>query len=282
MIVLAICYHQPCDLTRRPGRIAAGFRQRGRIDVTPEFSKPSRVYFFGTCLIDAFYPDAGLAAIRLIEREGVRVVFPAGQSCCGQPAYNSGFPAEARAVARRQLQAFREEIPVVVPSGSCAGMMKHHYPVLFAGDPDLPQARAFSGRVFEWSEFMVRVLGVRYEDRGEPLRVTWHSSCHALREMRVIEHSKHLLRQLQNVELAELDGERECCGFGGTFSIKQPAISGAMVNDKVDDIRRTGATRVIAGDCGCLMNIIGAAGQRELPLAGQHLAEFIWERIHGG
>jgi len=248
----------------------------------PEPSKPSRVYFFGTCLIDSFYPDAGLAAIRLIEREGVRVIFPADQSCCGQPAYNSGFPAEARAVARRQIQALREDIPVVVPSGSCAGMMKHHYPTLFAGDKDLPQAQAFSERVFEWSEFMARVLGAQYEDRGEPLRVTWHSSCHALREMRVIEHSKHLLRQLQNVELVELAAERECCGFGGTFSIKHPAISGAMVNDKVDDIQRTGAARVIAGDCGCLMNITGAADQRGLPFAGQHLAEFIWERINGG
>ncbi len=267
---------------RRPGRTAAGFRPRGRIDMIPEPSKPTKVYFFGTCLIDGFYPDAGLAAIRLIEREGVRVVFPSGQSCCGQPAYNSGFPDEARAVARRQIQVFREDIPVVVPSGSCAGMMKHHYPALFAGDKDLPQAQAFSGRVFEWSEFMVRVLGARYEDRGEPLRVTWHSSCHALREMRVIEHSKHLLRQLQNVELVELAGERECCGFGGTFSVKHPAISGAMVNDKVDDIQRTGAARVIAGDCGCLMNIAGAGAQRGLPFAGQHLAEFIWERIHGG
>jgi len=250
--------------------------------MTPEISKPSRAYFFSTCLVEAFYPDAGLAAMRLIEREGVRVVFPAGQSCCGQPAYNSGFPDEARAVARRQIQAFSENIPIVVPSGSCAGMMKHHYPALFAGDRDLPQAQAFAGRVFEWSEFMVRVLGVRYEDRGEPLRVTWHSSCHALREMRIIEHSKHLLRQLQNVELVELASERECCGFGGTFSIKQPAISGAMVNDKVDDIQRTGASRVIAGDCGCLLNISGAAEQRGLPFAAQHLADFIWERTHGG
>jgi L-lactate dehydrogenase complex protein LldE len=159
--------------------------------------------------------------------------------------------------------------------------MKHHYPVLFAGERDLPQAQAFSRRVFEWSEFMDRVLGVRYEDRGEPIRVTWHSSCHALREMRVIEHSKRLLRQLKNVELTELVNERECCGFGGTFSIKHPAISGALVNDKLDDIQRTGATRVIAGDCGCLMNIAGAAEQRGLPLTAQHLAEFIWERTDG-
>jgi L-lactate dehydrogenase complex protein LldE len=250
-------------------------------DMTLQISKPSRIYFFGTCLIEAFYPEAGLAAIRLIEREGVRVVFPDGQSCCGQPAYNSGFPDEARAVARRQIQIFSENIPVVVPSGSCAGMMKHHYPALFAGEKDLPQAQALARRVFEWSEFMVQVLGVRYEDQGEPVRVTWHSSCHALREMRVIEHSKHLLRQLQQVDLAELSNERECCGFGGTFSIKNPAISGALVNDKIDDIQRSGASRVIAGDCGCLMNITGAAEQRGVSFTAQHLAEFIWERTHG-
>jgi L-lactate dehydrogenase complex protein LldE len=248
--------------------------------MTPAPSKPARVYFFGTCLADALYPEAGIAAIRLIEREGVHVVFPPGQSCCGQPAYNSGYPDEARRVARHQIRTFREDIPVVVPSGSCAGMMKHHYPVLFAGDPDLPLAQGFAARVLEWSEFMARDLGAAYEDKGDPIRVTWHSSCHALREMQVIEHSKAMIRRLRNVELVELERENECCGFGGTFAIKQPAISGAMVTDKVDDIARTGAARVLTGDCGCLMNIMGAAARRELPFAGQHLAEFIWERIH--
>jgi len=262
------------------GRTTTGFRQRGRIDMTPESPRPSRVYFFGTCLIDSFYPEAGLAAIRLIEREGVRVIFPRGQSCCGQPAYNSGFPEEARTVARRQIRAFHEEIPIVVPSGSCAGMMKHHYPTLFAGAAEQAEAERFAARVFEWSEFMVRVLGVRLEDRGRPLKVTWHTSCHALREMRVIEDSKSLIRQLSNVELVELERERECCGFGGTFAVKHPAISGAMVYDKVEDILATGAPRVIAGDCGCLLNITGAIAHRELPVSGQHLAEFIWERIH--
>lgn len=244
-------------------------------------TKPARVYFFGTCLIDALYADAGLAAIRLIEREGVRVVFPDGQSCCGQPAYNSGFRAEARAVARQQIKVFPDDIPIVVPSGSCAGMMKHHYPKVFEGQSDLPQARRFADRVVEWSDFMVRMLGVEYEDRGPAMRVTWHSSCHAMREMRVIENSKRLIRQLTKVELVELANERECCGFGGTFAVKQPALSGAMVNDKVDDIRHTGAVRVISGDCGCLMNIAGAAAHRGLPIESQHLAEFIWERIHG-
>jgi len=249
--------------------------------MTPAPSQPARVYFFGTCLVDAVYPEAGVAAIRLIEREGVRVTFPPGQTCCGQPAYNSGFPEEARRVARHQIRTFPDDLPIVVPSGSCAGMMKHHYPALFAGDPELPAAQAFAARVVEWSEFMVATLGVAYEDRGEPIRVTWHSSCHALREMRVVEHSKALIRLLRNVELVELAREAECCGFGGTFSVKQPAISGAMVADKVDDIARTGAARVLSGDGGCLMNITGAAARRELPFEGQHLAEFIWERIHG-
>jgi L-lactate dehydrogenase complex protein LldE len=242
---------------------------------------PPTAYFFGTCLIESFFPQAGVAAIRLIEREGVRVRFPAGQSCCGQPAYNSGYPDEARAVARQQIRAFPdEETPVVVPSGSCAGMMKHHYPALFAGEPDRAQAVRFAERVVEWSEFMAARLSVQLKDRGEPLTVTWHSSCHALREMRVIEHSKRLIRQLAQVELVALSYERVCCGFGGTFAVKHPAISGALVNDKLDDILATGAERVLAGDCGCLLNITGAIAHRGLPVRGQHLAEFIWERTH--
>jgi L-lactate dehydrogenase complex protein LldE len=158
--------------------------------------------------------------------------------------------------------------------------MKHHYPKLFAGENDLSQAQAFSGRVFEWSEFMVRVLGVRYEDRGEPLRVTWHSSCHALREMDVVRDSKALLRQLKNVELVELKRETECCGFGGTFAVKQPAISAAMVKDKMEDIAATGAKIFVAADGGCLMNITGALRHAGVAVTGKHLAEFLWERTH--
>lgn len=239
------------------------------------------VYFFGTCLIDAVYPDAGMAAMRLLQREGLTVIFPPAQSCCGQPAYNSGFVKEARAVARKQMQVFHEPYPVVVPSGSCAGMMRHHYPNLFAGRPEANAARRFAERVFEWSEYMVKVLGVAYEDRGSPATVTWHSSCHAMREMDVIPYSKALIRQLENVTLVELARETECCGFGGTFAVKQPAISAAMVQDKVADIRRTGAETLVAGDCGCLMNISGHMAHVGLTVAGKHLAEFIWERIHG-
>jgi L-lactate dehydrogenase complex protein LldE len=243
--------------------------------------KPDPIYYFGTCLIDMFYPEAGMAGLNLIRREGIRVIFPQEQTCCGQPAYNSGFPNEAKKVARKQIQLFPQNYPIVVPSGSCAGMMKHHYPYLFAKDSDLDSVKRFSNRIVELSEFLVQVLKIKLEDRGRPLKVTWHSSCHALREMGVIADSKSLIRQLQNVELVELQNESECCGFGGTFSVKQPAISGAMVADKVEDIARTGASRLLAGDCGCLMNISGAMQYQNLPIKGQHLAEFVWERVNG-
>lgn len=243
-------------------------------------AKPQTVYYFGTCLMDMFYPEAGLAGIKLIQREGVRVIFPRKQTCCGQPAYNSGFPKAAQKVALKQIQLFAKDYPIVVPSGSCAGMMKHHYPLLFEGDQRLDSIRQFSNRIFELSEFLVRTLKVKLEDRGAPISVTWHSSCHALREMRIIEDSKSLIRQLQNVQLIELQNEYECCGFGGTFAVKQPDLSGAMVRDKVADIQQTAATRLLTGDCGCLMNIKGAMESQKIPIKGQHLAEFIWERIN--
>jgi L-lactate dehydrogenase complex protein LldE len=242
--------------------------------------RSDRVYFFGTCLMDAAYPDAGMAAIRLLKSQGVKVVFPQGQSCCGQPAYNSGFVDEARQVARNQLRVFDKPWPIVVPSGSCAGMMHCHYPDLFADDPMAPTARRFAARVFELSEYLRHVLDVRLDDGGPPLTVTWHSSCHALREMGVTEDAKSLIRQLKNVRLVELEKEFECCGFGGTFAVKQPALSAAMVKDKVADICRTGATRVISSDCGCLMNITGASRKQGYRVKGQHIAELLWERIN--
>ena len=243
--------------------------------------KPEKAYYYGTCLADMFYPEAGLAGIKLIQQQGVKVIFPAQQTCCGQPAYNSGFPAEATAVAKKQIDIFYKNIPIVVPSGSCAGMMRHHYPKLFENDPDLDQIKDFSDRIYELAEFLVNVLNIQLEDRGDPIRVTWHSSCHAMREMKVTEDSKSLIRQLKNVELVDLENEYECCGFGGTFAVKQPQLSGVMVNDKVDYIKQSRAVRVLSGDCGCLMNISGAMGYRQVPITGQHLAEFIWERING-
>lgn len=241
-------------------------------------ARPSTVYFFGTCVVDLFFPEAGLAGIELLKRESVEVVFPPGQTCCAQPAFNCGHHEEARAVARSQIALFPRDLPVVVPSGSCAGMMKHHYPDLFAGEPDEAAACAFAGRVVELTQFLVNVLGVRLTDRGGPETVTWHSSCHGLREMGLEAEPKALLGQLGNVKVVPLSRERECCGFGGTFSVRYPDISAAMVTDKVADVVSTGAPTVLSADAACLLNIGGALEKTGAAPRPMHLAEFLWER----
>ncbi len=246
-------------------------------------TRPESVYFFGTCLIDLMYPQAGISAVQLLQREGIRVIFPQGQTCCGQPAWNSGYRDEARQVARAQIKLFPKPIPIVIPSGSCAGMMKTHYPELFAGQPDEAEALKVAGRVFELTEFLVDVLAIKLADLGEPVEVAVHTSCSARREMGVAEKIESLLGQLQHVTVREQAYKTECCGFGGTFAIKQPEISAAMVADKTQHIRATGATQLLSQDCGCLMNISGAfayQAQHEGKSApkAQHIAEFLWAR----
>jgi L-lactate dehydrogenase complex protein LldE len=240
--------------------------------------KTRSVYFFGTCVVDLFFPEAGLAGIELLRREGVEVVFPRGQTCCGQPAFNCGHEAEARTVARAQIALFPRDLPVVVPSGSCAGMMKSHYPDLFRGEPDEAAASAFAGRVVELTQYLVNVLGVKLTDRGEPVTVTWHSSCHGLREVGLDAEPKALLAQLGNVRLAPLERERECCGFGGTFSVRYSDISAAMVQDKAADVSRSGAALVLSADAACLLNIGGALAKSGAAARPMHLASFVWER----
>lgn len=243
--------------------------------------RPRKVLFFGTCIVDLFYPGAGLAGMELLRRHGVEVAFPPDQTCCGQPARNSGYLDEARAVARAQFAAFPGDCPIVVPSGSCAAMMRVHYPDLFAGQPDEERAKAFAARVYELTWFLVHVLDVRIEDRGEPVTVTWHGSCHSMREMGVVDEPKRLLRGLSRVTLVENPREKECCGFGGTFAVRQPGVSAAMVTDKIAAVAETGAAKVVSGDCGCLMNIAGALEKAGSPVAGQHIAEFLLERCDG-
>ncbi len=247
-----------------------------------EFSeKPNAVYFFGTCLVDMFYPDAGMSAIQLIEKEHVKVIYPQEQTCCGQPAFNSGYRQEAQTVALQQVKLFPKKIPIVVPSSSCGAMMKHHYLELFEDHWALESIKLFSERIIEFSQFLVHVLKIKMQDLGQPVELTWHAPCHALREMHIREEPKQLLQQLKNVKLIELEREDECCGFGGTFSIKFPEISKAMLGDKIDDISQTGASCVLSGDCGCLMNIDGGLKFQNKPIAGKHLASFLWERTNG-
>jgi len=244
--------------------------------------KPSSVYFFATCLVDLMYPQAGLAGMQLLRREGVEVIFPDDQTCCGQPAFNSGYRDEALAVARTQLACFARDIPVVVPSGSCAGMIKHHWPELFAGQADAERAVAVAGRTYELTEFLVDVLDIQLRDLGRPTRIAIHTSCSARREMGVADRIESLVEQLAHVEVLEQERKAECCGFGGTFAVKQADVSGAMVNDKTAALRATGASQVISQDCGCLMNIGGAFDHQGGGPHTRHIAEFLWERTAGG
>ncbi len=244
--------------------------------------KPSKVYFYGTCLVDMFYPDAGMAGIQLLEREGIEVLYPENQTCCGQPAYTSGYHDEARAVARSQLELFPEDWPIVVPSGSCGGMMRKHYPDLFRGTGDAASAVNLAGRVWELTDFLLNVCHIRLEDTGEPVAVAMHTSCSARREMGVAEVGPALLGQLKNVELVEQVRAEECCGFGGTFAVRHPEISAAMVSEKVETLVDAGATEFVTTDCGCLMNIAGYAEKNHPALSGQHILSFLWQRSRKG
>jgi L-lactate dehydrogenase complex protein LldE len=245
--------------------------------------KPARVYLFGTCVVDLFYPQAGMDAIHLLEREGIRVDFPQGQSCCGQPAYTSGYTDQAREVARSQLALFAGDYPVVVPSGSCAGMLREHYADLFKDEPDtLRQVQALAERTYELAEFLLHVCKVQFKDSGAPIKVALHTSCSARREMNTHLHGRALLAQLSNVERVDHSHESECCGFGGTFSVRMPDISGAMVADKTRNLKESGAHQVLSADGGCLMNINGSLEKQREALRGQHLATFLWQRTGGG
>jgi L-lactate dehydrogenase complex protein LldE len=247
---------------------------------------PAHVYLFATCLVDLFVPEAGLDAVRLLEREGLTVHFPSQQSCCGQPAYSSGNPQEAREVARAQLDLFAQPWPVIVPSGSCAGMMRHHWPTLFDDDAEgAAKACALAERVFELGEFLLHVLKVDFGQTSPgaqaPERVVLHTSCAARREMGTRGHGVALVDALPGVTRVEHARESECCGFGGTFSLKHPDISGAMVKDKIDSACATGCDRLVSADCGCMLNIGHAAQQAGKPLTVEHLASFLWRRTGG-
>jgi L-lactate dehydrogenase complex protein LldE len=238
-----------------------------------------RLLFFGTCLLGSLAPRAGLAALRLLALAGARVRYPPDQSCCGQPAYNAGFADQARAVARTQLAALAGKAPIVVPSASCAGMFVHGYPRLFAGTPDEARARQLAGRVVEFSDWLERHWLPDWSDQGPPLRVALHQSCSARRELGVADQSRALLERLTRVELVEPEGATECCGFGGTFALKQPDIAAAMTADKATALLATGANLLVSQDLGCLTNLDGYLRRQGKALPIMHLAEFLWRRI---
>jgi len=212
----------------------------------------------------------------VLERVGWRVEFRRDQTCCGQPAFNSGYRDEARQVARHFLGVFADAEYIVVPSGSCTSMITHHFDELFAGDAAaLAEVRALRGRVWEFSQFLLEVAGV--EDVGARFEkvVTYHDSCHALRELKIKDGPRRLLSRVRGLELREMDTAEECCGFGGTFSVKFADVSGAMAATKIDSILRTGADGVVSIDSSCLMQIRGALERRGAPVKTWHLAEVL-------
>ena len=217
-----------------------------------------RVALFIPCFVDQIVPRVGMATARLLRRLGHDVSYPAGQTCCGQPAFNSGYRTEARDVARHFLQTFRDAEYVVVPSGSCTGMVSHHYEDLFRKEPEaLAEVRRLKERVWEFSEFLLRVAKV--DDVGAKLEkvVTYHDSCSGLREMAIKDQPRQLLAALPGLHLRELPDAEVCCGFGGTFSIKYGDISTAIADEKCANIKASGADAVVLGDVGCMLNIEG-------------------------
>jgi L-lactate dehydrogenase complex protein LldE len=240
---------------------------------------PARVSLFVTCIVDQLFPKVGMAAVDVLERLGFRVDFPEAQTCCGQPAFNSGYREEARQVARHFLDVFRDADYIVVPSGSCTSMIAHHFADIFENEPDnLERARRLAPKVFEFSRFLIEVAGV--EDVGAHLEevVTYHDSCHALRELNIKDGPRRLLANVHGLELREMDTAEECCGFGGTFSVKFAEISGGMARGKIDSIVRTGASAVVSIDSSCLMQLQGAISRAGLPIRTLHLAEVLASR----
>lgn len=237
-----------------------------------------RVALFVTCLVDNFFPQVGEAMVRILHAHGVDVAFPEGQTCCGQPAFNSGYVDEARAVAKTMLDAFDGFDYVVSPSGSCVGMM-HHYDVeLFADDPLLKRrAEQLSAKTFEFSQFVVRVLGVTDVGAVFSHRVTYHPSCHATRLLGVKEEPRQLLEHVQGIEWVELPHAQDCCGFGGTFAVKMSPISEAMVTEKVEHVLETGAEVLVGTDMGCMMNIGGKLRHQGEKVRVMHVAELLYE-----
>ena len=241
-----------------------------------QLSARPRVALFVTCLVDLMRPSVGFAAARLIEASGCEVIVPTAQTCCGQPAYNSGDRATAAAIARQIVTAFEGYDYVVAPSGSCGGMLKSHIPRLLAEDDTYRgRAIAFAERVHELVSFLVNVRGMTKVDARFDGTVTYHDSCSGLRELGIKSEPRMLLASVAGLTLTEMADCETCCGFGGTFAVKYPDISNAMVDKKTANIAAAGSDLVLAGDLGCLMNMAGKLSRNGQPVQARHIAEVL-------
>lgn len=238
-----------------------------------------KVSLFITCLSDAIYPAVGEAMVRILAKYGVTLQFPNVQTCCGQPAYNSGYFDEARTAARTILEAFEDSDFVVSPSGSCTYMI-HHYEELFKNDPVLAeQARRLEAKTYEFTQFLVQVMGITDIGARFPHKVTYHPSCHGSRLLGVKEEPMALLAGVRGIEFIPLPFAEDCCGFGGTFAVKMADISGAMVTEKAEHIVETEAEVLVGLDMACLMNIAGQLRFQNKPVRVMHLAELLYEGV---
>ena len=238
--------------------------------------KGTRVALFVTCLVDLFRPTVGFAAVKLLEDAGCTVEVPRAQTCCGQPAYNAGDRPDAEAIARQVIDAFAEYDYVVVPSGSCAGMIRQHFPEMFANDPAiLPRARELAARTWELVSFLVEVCRVDRVAAEWRRTVAYHDACSGLRELGIREQPRRLLASVAGLELRALPNAEVCCGFGGTFCVKYPDISDKIVTDKADAVAASGARALLAGDLGCLLNIAGKLSRQGRAVEVRHVAEVL-------
>jgi len=237
----------------------------------------TKAQLFITCLGDQFYTSTLQNMTRLLEQLGVELVFPAGQTCCGQPLFNNGFEDQTRAVALNFMRAFSQsDAPIVGPSGSCVSMVKHHYPELFpAGTPEHSLALETAARTFEFTEYLVNVLKVTDLGASYAHKVTYHASCHYLREMGLKHEAKSLLNAVKGLELVALDEEETCCGFGGAFTVTYPEVSRSMMENKVKRIMASGADTVVTCEPGCLMNIAGGLHKAGSGIRAMHIIDLL-------
>ena len=237
---------------------------------------PPTVGLFVTCLVDLFRPSVGFAAVALLERAGCQVVVPRGQTCCGQPAYNSGARDIAAGIARNVIEAFDGLDYVVAPSGSCAAMLKLHLPGLFEkGSASHARAEHLAERIWELMSFLIDVRGFTHMPASYNGGAAYHDGCSGLRELGVRDQPRRLLSSVDGLELQEIDDAEVCCGFGGAFCVKYPAISGAMVERKADAIEAAGVRVVLSGEMGCLINIAGTLSRRGSDIEARHAAEIL-------
>ena len=235
-----------------------------------------KVSLFITCLVDQFFPEAGMSVVTVLRRLGVEVEFLVEQTCCGQPAFNSGFTDETRTLAKRFIEIFKDSEYVVAPSGSCTSMVRVFYPELLKNEPQWHErAESLATRTYEFTEFLVNILGVEDVGACSQGKVALHQSCHLLRELNVRAEPQRLLNSVKGIEVVELERAEACCGFGGLFSIKYPHISGGILQEKIDSINKSGADIVVASDVGCLMHIAGGLCRQSATVKTMHIAELL-------